>query len=297
MDRYESVKKASILGLIANIFLLILKGTIGLMTNSMAMLADASNSATDIFSSFMTLIGNKIASSPADEDHNLGHGKAEYIYSLLISIVMIILGLTVLIDSIQSLWIREHFHFSLGLIVVALITIIIKFLLYLYTDSISKKQNNLLIKANSKDHRNDCFITTLNLFAIILAYFNIYFIDSLVGIIISAWIIVTGISIFKESYDVLMDKSIDEKTKKQVIDIIKQHDKVLGIKDFHSAPVGYQYQLSFTIKVDGNMTTFSSHKIANHLEKEITKKIPEVFLTVIHVDPVRKKEVKKDNKE
>ena len=103
MDRFKSAKKASILGISGNIFLLIIKGIIGFITGSRSMIADAMNSASDIFSSLMTLIGNKIASLPSDEDHNLGHGKAEYIYSLLISITMIILGLTVATNSIKSL--------------------------------------------------------------------------------------------------------------------------------------------------------------------------------------------------
>ena len=84
-NRYKSVKKASILGIIGNVFLLIIKGAIGIISNSQAMIADALNSASDIFASIMTFIGNKIASIPSDDDHNLGHGKAEYIYSLLIS--------------------------------------------------------------------------------------------------------------------------------------------------------------------------------------------------------------------
>ena len=286
MERFKSAKRASILGIIGNIILLLLKGVIGLITNSQAMLADATNSAGDIFSSLMTLIGNKIASKPSDEDHNLGHGKAEYIYSLLISITMIVMGLTVAIDSLQSLINQEQFTFSIWLVIICIITIITKLALYLYTKNIAKKYNNLLIKANCEDHKNDCIVTTLNLLAILLGSIEIYFIDGIVGIGISIWIIITGITIFKESYDILMDKSIDNKTKELVYEIIKDHDTVKGIKDFHSAPVGYQYQIFFTIQVDGNLKTFESHEIANHLEKEITKKIPEVFLTVIHVDPI-----------
>lgn len=286
MERFKSAKRASILGIIGNIILLLLKGAIGLITNSQAMLADATNSAGDIFSSLMTLIGNKIASKPSDEDHNLGHGKAEYIYSLLISITMIVMGLTVAIDSLQSLINQEQFTFSIWLVIICIITIITKLALYLYTKNIAKKYNNLLMKANCEDHKNDCIVTTLNLLAILLGCIEIYFIDGIVGIGISIWIIITGITIFKESYDILMDKSIDNKTKELVYEIIKDHDTVKGIKDFHSAPVGYQYQIFFTIQVDGNLKTFESHEIANHLEKEITKKIPEVFLTVIHVDPI-----------
>ena len=86
MNRFKSIKKASIFGIIGNLFLLIIKSIIGIITNSQGMIADAFNSAGDILSSFMTFIGNYVASKPSDDDHNLGHGKAEYIYSMLISI-------------------------------------------------------------------------------------------------------------------------------------------------------------------------------------------------------------------
>ena len=174
-NRYKSVKKASILGIIGNIFLLIIKGAIGIISNSQAMIADALNSASDIFASIMTFIGNKIASIPSDDDHNLGHGKAEYIYSLLISIAMILMAIKALYDSLLSLIIRNNYTFSIWLIIVCLITIIIKFSLYIYTNKLSKKYNNVLIKANSKDHRNDCIITLFNLIAAILSIYNIYF--------------------------------------------------------------------------------------------------------------------------
>ena len=286
MDRFKKAEQASVLGIIGNIILLILKGTIGLFTNSQAMIADAANSASDIFSSLMTFIGNKIASRPSDADHNLGHGKAEYIYSLLISITMIILGLTVATNSIKSLINKEVYTFSIGLIIICIITIIIKFSLYLYTRKIAKEYNNLLVKANCKDHRNDTIITLINLLSIILGTIGITYFDSLVGFGISIWIILSGIEIFKESYDVLMDKSIDNETKEKVETLVKSHNNILGIKDFHSTPLGYKYQIFFTIEVDGNLTTFESHKIANHLEKEITKTYPEIYGTIIHVDPI-----------
>lgn len=286
MERFQKTQTASILGIIGNVILLVLKGIVGVLTQSQAMIADATNSASDIFSSVMTFIGNKIASIPSDEDHNLGHGKAEYIYSLLISITMIVMGLTVMLDSIKSIIERQSFTFSIWLVIICIITIIIKLFLYLYTRSIAIKHNNLLMKANCEDHKNDCIITTVNLLAILLGSVEIYFVDGIVGCIISIWIIITGLKIFKESYDVLMDKSIDSKTKDKVCEIVKEHNDVKGITNFHSAPVGYKYQIFFTIQVDGNLKTFDSHEIANHLEKEITKKIPEVFLTVIHVDPI-----------
>lgn len=285
MNRYKSVKMASILGIIGNVFLLIIKGIIGFITNSQAMIADAFNSTGDIFSSAMTYIGNKIASQPSDDDHNLGHGKAEYIFSMLVSIVMIFTSLLILKNAILSIINGSKYTFSFWLIVVCIVTIIIKFLLYLYTNKLAKQHNNLLIKANSKDHRNDSIMTSLTLISCICSYYDIKYIDGVVGVLITTWIIITSILIFMESYDVLMDKSISDEAKKKVYEIIKKHDEVLRVQHFNSTPIGYRYQISFTIFVDGTLSTFESHDIANTLEKEIMKEIEDIYLVVIHVNP------------
>ena len=256
------------------------------MSSSQSMIADSVNSAGDILSSLMTFIGNKIASRPSDDDHNLGHGKAEYIYSMLISVVMILVAGKILIDSFFSFINKEKYISSIWLIIVCIITIIVKACLYLYTSKISKKYNNLLVEANSKDHRNDCIITTFNLISCLLSTRGIYFLDGVVGMIISLWIMVTSFQIFKESYDVLMDKSLSIETREKVLKIIRKNKQIKKINHFNATPVGYRYQISFTIFVDGNMSTFESHEIADNLEREIARKLPEIYLTVIHVNPI-----------
>ncbi|MBR2139218.1 MAG: cation transporter [Bacilli bacterium] len=286
MKKKLAVRKASILGIIFNIFLLIIKAIIGFVSGSMAMVADAFNSAGDIIASLMTFIGNRVASKKADDDHNLGHGKAEYIYSMLISITMMIMAYTVGKSSILSLINKEEYTFSIWIVIVCIITIVTKLSLYIYTNKLYKKTKNILIKAASKDHFNDTIITSLNLIASFLALNNIFFVDGVVGTIISLWILYTGIKIFIESYHILMDKSIDEETKQKVLDIISEHKEIHKIQHFNSTPVGYKYQISFTIYVDGNLSTFESHEIANNLEKEIIKKIEEAYLVVIHVNPL-----------
>lgn len=114
---------------------------------------------------------------------------------------------------------------------------------------------------------------------------GILWFDGLVGTGISVWILWTGISIFLESYNVLMDKAINEESKKKVLDIIKTHKEIKRVEHFNATPVGYKYQISLTIYVDGNLSTFESHEIANNLEKEIGK-LDEIYLTVIHVNPI-----------
>ena len=286
MDRFESTQKASIFGIIGNIFLLIIKTIVGIMTKSQAMIADSVNSAGDIFSSFMTFVGNKIASKPSDDDHNLGHGKAEYIFSLLVSISMIIVAVKLLQNSVVALINQTGYTFSWWLVVICIVTIITKLSLYIYTHSLAKKHNNILLEANAKDHINDCVATTFNLIAALLSLVGILWFDGIVGTGISVWILWSGINIFLESYNVLMDKTISCENKQKVFDIIKKYKEIKKVEHFNATPVGYKYQISFTIYVDGNLSTFESHEIANRLEKELSK-LDEIYLAIIHVNPIK----------
>ena len=188
-QKFKATKKAGLLGIFGNLFLLIIKGFIGFYTNSQSMIADAINSASDIIASLMTFIGNKISSEPKDDTHNFGHGKAEYIFSLFISITMMGLSLKLLIDSILRLINQTTFNYSIFLIIICLITIITKLCLFIYTHRLYKKYDNILLKSNAEDHRNDCLLTTLTLISIISGhFFGIYYIDGIVGLLISLWI-------------------------------------------------------------------------------------------------------------
>ena len=283
-ERFKVTKRAGIYGIIGNIFLLLIKAIVGFASKSQAMIADCINSAGDIFASLMTFIGNKIASVPGDASHNFGHGKAEYIFSLFIAISMIIVSLKTIIDCFKTLFTGNTIIFSWWLIIVCIITIIIKLILFFYTNIMYKKYGNILLQASLEDHRNDCIITTFTLISILLSLKGIYWFDSIVGIGISAWICKTGIEIFIESYNILMDISIDEDTKDIILDLIHAYREVKGINELSSTPVGYQYIIFLTIAVDGNMTTFDSHKLADELEKNISG-LDKVYKSIVHVEP------------
>jgi cation diffusion facilitator family transporter len=136
------------------------------------------------------------------------------------------------------------------------------------------------------DHRNDCLLTSLTLISCILSKCNVPYVDGIIGIAISLWILHTAVDIFFESYDVLMDKAISETDKKKVLAIIDKYPEIKKIQHFNSTPVGYKYQISFTIFVDGKLSTHESHEIADKLEDEIIHNIDEVYLCVIHVNPL-----------
>lgn len=284
-ERFKITKKCGIFGILGNIFLLILKAFVGFTFKSQAMIADSLNSAGDIFASLMTFIGNKIASVPNDEDHNFGHGKAEYIFSMFIAISMILVASKLLFDSFQTLILGSQLQFSWLLVVVCIITIITKLSLFLYTQKTTKKYSNILLESNMQDHRNDCIVTSFTLLSIILTLFGIHWFDSVVGIGISLWIAYTGITIFMESYNVLMDISVDEKTKNIIMDIIHTYSEIKKVDNISSTPIGSQYIIFITIGLDGNMPTFESHKLADSLEKDVSK-LNNIYKTIVHVNPI-----------
>lgn len=284
-SRFKDTENLGVLGIIGNVFLLIIKGLIGIVTNSQAMIADSINSAGDIFASLMTFIGNKISSKPDDNDHNFGHGKAEYIFSLIISISMVIAAITLLTSAVKSLIYGNDVTFSWFLIIICVVTIITKFCLYLYAKRIYKKYNNILVLANMNDHRNDCIVTTFTLLSSILILFNITWFDAVTCIGISIWILYTGWKIFLESYNILMDTSIDEESKEKILELVKKYPEIKNVETFSSSPLGYQYLIVMTINIDGNISTFESHKVADSLEKDILK-LDNIHAVHIHINPI-----------
>ncbi len=286
MDKkFVITKRAGIYGIIGNIFLLMIKAMVGFISHSQAMIADSFNSAGDIFASLMTFIGNRIASEPHDEDHNLGHGKAEYIFSLFISISMILVASKLLYDSIITLFVGSELQFSWFLVAVCIATIITKSWLFLYTKHAHKRYTSILLEANMKDHKNDCIVTTFTLVSVLLTLANIYWFDSIVGIGISLWICYTGVTIFIESYNVLMDISVDDKTKDLILDIAHSYKEIKKVEDIVSTPVGDKYLVFLTIYLDGNMSTFESHELADNLENTVSG-LDKIYKTVVHVNPI-----------
>ena len=212
-------------------------------------------------------------------------GKSEYIFSLLISISMIAISIKLLIDSITSLIFGNIVNYSISLVIVCIVTIVTKLFLFIYTNRLNKKYDNILLKANSKDHFNDCIVTSFTLISILLASRGIYWIDGIVGIGIALWICFTGIKIFTESYNVLMDISIDENTKDIILDLIHNYKEIKSVENIYSTPSGYKYIIILTICLDGNMSTFDSHNLADSLERDI-KMLDNVSNVIIHVNPV-----------
>lgn len=283
-ERSKETKKVGIVGIIGNVFLFVIKIIVALSFKSNAMLADSINSGTDVLSSLMTLIGGKIAGEPSDEDHNYGHGKAEYIFSLIISIVMGYLAIKIAWTGINSLIDGSEFEFSFALILVCIITIVTKFSLYCYTKKIGEKSSNILILANSQDHINDVYTTLSVLVGIFAGLINLYWLDGVVAIIIAIRILYTAIEFFMQSYNVLLDVSMSEEEIKEISEIIKKYKKIDHIDKITSKAVGNSFIVIVKVSVDGNMTVSESHEVAGKLKADILC-LKNVYDVVVHINP------------
>lgn len=283
--RESVIKSISVIGIIANLLLLVIKVIVGFMARSQAMIADALNSAGDIFASLMSYIGAKISSKPNDEDHPHGHGKAEYVFTQLISISMIVAAVMMINRSIESIIYKSKLEFSIWLIVVCIVTILVKLSLYLYTKTKGNKYNSLLLKASMEDHRNDVFVTIGTIIGIAASYLGFYYIDGIFGIIISSWIAYTGFNLFKSSYKVLMDTNIDDEKQSQIINKVMEFSDILHVDSIISKPIGNKNIIILKVSMDGNMTINLSHDIAGKIKDTLISNFEYIYDVIIHINP------------
>lgn len=280
------IKQVAVAGIIGNIFLLTIKLIVGFISKSQAMIADGLNSAGDVFASVMTYIGNHISSQPDDSDHPYGHGKAEYIFSMIISFSLVIVAFNIISSAINAYRNEETFLFSVWLVVVAIVTIGLKLMLFIFSNKIGHKHNSLLALANAEDHRNDIFITSFTLLSIITGYFELFIVDAIVGTGIGIWIGYSGFTIFSSAYYVLMDTTLDEDIKKELIDLLELIDGVDHVDTITSKPVGLTFLLMVKVSIDGNLTVRQGHAIADNIKYSLMD-YDYVDDVIVHLNPTQ----------
>ncbi len=280
----KSVKKVSVICIIINFVLLILKCIIGIISNSQAMIADSLHSFEDMISSIISLIGIKISTKKYDSEHPFGYGKAEYIFSIVISMLMLIAAISMIKTSIINIINLSKINFNIGLVLVCIINIILKTALYLYTTKELRKTGNILIKASKEDQRNDILITISILVSSIFSMFGIYVIDYILGVVISIWFGMVGFNIFRISYNILIDTNVSEdrvnEIKKKVLlfDNVKSVDKVIG------KPIGDRYVIILKIAMEKSMDIYKSHDIQSKI-KNMLLMYDYIHDVIIHVNP------------
>lgn len=286
MNRNKSIQRVAVLGIGGNILLLAGKLTVGFAAGSQAMIADGLNSAGDVFASVMTYVGNRISAQPGDEDHPYGHGKAEYIFSMIISFSLLLVAFSIFRSALNALLNGNSFIYSPQLVIVAVGTIVIKFLLYLYANKVGHVHQSLLALANAEDHRNDIFITTLTLISIAAGFFNFFLVDGIGGILIAFWIAFSGFKIFTSAYEVLMDTNIDEDLTVDMVDIINKIPGVDHIDAITAKPTGLNFLLIVKVSIDAHISVYEGHEIASNVRK-ILENMSHVEEVVVHVNPAQ----------
>lgn len=284
-DRFSSGKKVALLGIGVNIILLLIKLWAGYASSSQAMIADGFNSMGDVFASTVTLFGSLYAAKPKDADHAWGHGKAEYIASLIIGFSMVVMAVYTASGSVESLAKNEILDFSWWLVGVAVVTIFAKACLYAYCIRKSRQYNSILIKANAQDHRNDVFVTSGTLAAIFLSVIGWHFMDGVIGIAISAWIVYSGISIVMDSARVLMDQTAGSATIEEYKKEIMGIGGIAHVDSVNTKPVGAKSILIVKVSVDRDMTVIKSHEIAKKIELELLRFHTDVDDVIVHINP------------
>lgn len=276
---------ASIVGIVLNSFLFAAKLVVAILSGSVSIISDAFNNLSDASSSVVTLIGFKISSKPADEDHPFGHQRMEHICAFIVSAIILYIGIELGISSIQKIInpsIVEFSYITLGILIV---TIFVKLWMSFFYKKTSKKIDSLSLKASSKDSLNDVIATSVIVVGLFIGkLFNIN-IDGYLGIVVCAYILISGVFIIKETINQLIGGTPDKEIINKVVEEISKEEQVIGVHDvlYHSYGLGEVY-ISLHAEMDSSLTLIAAHDIVDNLEKMI-KKTYNVEL-VIHVDPI-----------
>lgn len=260
-NKKQIVKKISIIGIIINLIFAILKFIIGSFTNSQALLADSLHSLEDMASCIISIIGIKISTKKENKKHPYGYGKSEYIFSMIISMLMIMASLTMLKTTLNNVVLQGKINFNIWIVILCISNIIIKIILYLYTNKKLKEINNILIKANREDQRNDILITSSILISSIFSIYEVYLVDYLLGIIISIWIGFMGLKIFLNSYNILIDSNISDEKISEIKNKVLLFDEVESVDNIIGKPIGDKYVIILKISIRKDLRIYKYYDI------------------------------------
>ncbi|KLO21209.1 cation diffusion facilitator family transporter [Marinitoga sp. 1155] len=288
IKREKLSTKSSLISIITNTLLAILKILIGFFTNSMAILADGFDTATDILTSFMTLIAGKISNRPPDIEHPYGHERAETIATKVVSLVIIYAGFEVFINSLKRLINKEIIIENIiYVVIVAFISVITKYILYKYRLSIGKKINSNAIIADALNMRNDILTSSSVLIGIGILYFTkVWWLDPLIAIGVSFMIFKTGFEQFMESSNEFMESS--QELKKIYNDVIIEAEKLKCARKPHKVRArkfGHKIFVDMHLELPPDMTVKKANEICAKLEKNIKDRNNEIRDIVIHIEP------------
>ena len=283
--RSKYVSLAGITGILVNILLFAGKLTVGLLSASVAIIADAFNNISDAGSSVITLIGCRLANKPVDKEHPLGHGRLEYVSGFIVDMLIILVGFELFKSSLDK--ILHPVLPDVGMVTMVLlgVAILVKVWLFFFYRKIGKSANSAPIKASAADSLTDCIATTLVLASAIVAkYFQIG-IDGWAGILVAIFILFTGMKAAKETIDLLLGSTPDPAFIQAIYDFPKDYPRIVGIHDVMVHDYGPGRQIvSFHAEVPSDSDINIAHEEVDRMERDMNARFG--CIVTIHLDPL-----------
>jgi len=275
---------AGTVGIICNLLLSVMKLIIGTVSNSVSITADATNNISDAGTSIVTLVGFKLSGKPADKDHPYGHARIEYVSSLIISFIILLIGCSILKESVIKIFNPEESLFSIATVIVLVLSILVKFWLAIFNKNLGKQINSKALEATAIDSRNDVLTTTAVLVASVISHFTGFNLDGYMGVIVSIFIFVSGISLVKETLDPLLGQPPTKEMFDTIEKKILSYDNVLGVHDLMVHNYGPNtYFASAHIEMDAKIDVLVCHDIMDQIERDFKSEL-NIHL-VVHLDP------------
>ena len=282
-ERYGVVM--SIFCIVCNLVLVVFKLIVSFISNSLSIRADALNNLSDMGSNIASLLGFKVASKHPDSEHPYGHGRAEYVSGLIIGFLIVVAGLTSLVDSVKSIFNKVDMSFNYFAVIVVLFSILVKLVMGYTNKKAGKLIQSETLEATSQDSFNDVLLTTTTLISLLVYKFFNLNIDAYVGSFVNIIVTISGIKISADLISILIGKSPDKELIKEIEKTVMDNPEVIGIHDmiFHDYGPGSRF-VTFHAEVDASKDFVYLHDSIDNIENMILGKYG--VLTTIHMDPV-----------
>ncbi len=277
---------AGILGIIANAILFSIKLLAGILSGSIAVIADAINNLSDFMTSIITAIGFKMSGRPADKEHPFGHERIEYVISLIIACVIFFIGIETGRAALDKIMNASPTDFSLITCIILSVSICIKLILAIIFNGLSKSIHSDSLKAMCTDSRNDVISTSVVLICAVVAMVTGLSLDGYLGIAVSLLVIYSAINLIKETIDPLIGTPPDKSVVYSLKQMLKSYPQILDIHDLIVHNYGPTKTFATVhIEVDSAVDIMLSHDLSDNVERDVYKEL-NIFL-VCHLDPVK----------
>ncbi len=280
--------RVSTVSIMVNLLLSFFKLMAGIFGASGAMISDAIHSASDVFSTFIVMIGVTISNKKSDKEHPYGHERLECVASIILAVVLLATGIGIGMNGIQKI-ISDIDNVievpkSMALIA-AIVSILVKEWMYWYTRAAAKKINSGALMADAWQHRSDALSSIGAFIGIFGARLGFPVLDPIASVVICIFIGKAALDIFKDATDKMVDKSCDEETVKEMRSLMMGETGVKGIDVLRTRMFGAKIYVDVEISVDENILLKEAHEIAEQVHEAIEKAFPQVKHCMVHVNP------------